>query len=369
MDGDNSQPENSSEEAELLQAIHLKAEAFASNDWEAYWAAEGPKVLASGWLNVYPSIPLDRVEQVCAIDFLCQAVRRLELNGEVEEEVEEGERKDSYQGEVRDDGQKPEDLKHEQGRTDGGMAVESGCKDKSPGSDSQLESNEGACVDSGGPVAAACMSPPTDMSSTTFSDVEIATLWHEHYNSYYWYCFQQFKQWQQDTMKTGEDDGGEVEKEMAEVEGEKEGRIGHGLQDKSLGSQLAESSFGMEGEYEKGEEEEEDKSKDEAECKDGHAYVTEQGLQDGSQESQFDEGNPTESDLGVEGGCGKGGEEVEEEGRGREETAKKTRGEEWPPDDLQTCQVDQGTSQADTERAGEALEDCREMEPKRPKRE
>lgn len=70
-----------SEEEEILQALRLKAEAFASKSWENYWLVEGPRLLASGWLGLYPHIPLARVERVCSIDFLCETVKSLDLEG------------------------------------------------------------------------------------------------------------------------------------------------------------------------------------------------------------------------------------------------------------------------------------------------
>ena len=68
-----------STEEELLGALRLKAEAFADKNWEEYWKSEGPSLLARGWVNMHPLIPLQRVEEVCAVDFLCCTMTQLDL--------------------------------------------------------------------------------------------------------------------------------------------------------------------------------------------------------------------------------------------------------------------------------------------------
>ena len=68
-----------STEEELLEALRLKAKAFADKNWEEYWKSEGPSLLARGWVNMYPLIPLQRVEEVCAVDFLCCTMTQLDL--------------------------------------------------------------------------------------------------------------------------------------------------------------------------------------------------------------------------------------------------------------------------------------------------
>ena len=68
-----------STEEELLGALRLKAEAFADKNWEEYWKSEGPSLLARGWVNMHPLIPLHRVEEVCAVDFLCCTMTQLDL--------------------------------------------------------------------------------------------------------------------------------------------------------------------------------------------------------------------------------------------------------------------------------------------------
>ena len=68
-----------STEEELLEALRLKAEAFADKNWEECWKSEGPSLLARGWVNIYPLIPLQRVEEVCAVDFLCSTMTQLDL--------------------------------------------------------------------------------------------------------------------------------------------------------------------------------------------------------------------------------------------------------------------------------------------------
>jgi len=68
-----------SEEDELLGALQLKAEAFANKNWNEYWKSHGPSLLAGGWVNTHPLVPLRRVEEVCAIDFLSSAMTKIGL--------------------------------------------------------------------------------------------------------------------------------------------------------------------------------------------------------------------------------------------------------------------------------------------------
>ena len=68
-----------SEEDELLGALQLKAEAFANKNWNEYWKSHGPSLLAGGWVNTHPLVPLRRVEEVCAIDFLSSAMTQIDL--------------------------------------------------------------------------------------------------------------------------------------------------------------------------------------------------------------------------------------------------------------------------------------------------
>ena len=63
-----------SEESELLQALQMKAAAFADKRWETYWLKEGPGILANGWIALYPHIPLSRVEEVCVCVSVCLCV-------------------------------------------------------------------------------------------------------------------------------------------------------------------------------------------------------------------------------------------------------------------------------------------------------
>ena len=62
-----------------MGALQLKAEAFANKSWNEYWKGEGPSLLAGGWVNTHPLIPLRRVEEVCAINFLSCAMTQIDL--------------------------------------------------------------------------------------------------------------------------------------------------------------------------------------------------------------------------------------------------------------------------------------------------
>ena len=82
---------------DLLTALRIKAEAFANSEWQSYWSLHGPSVLATTWTNQYPRIPLQHIEALTGIDFLCQAfgekitqdLERCTLNGEDDQEAME----------------------------------------------------------------------------------------------------------------------------------------------------------------------------------------------------------------------------------------------------------------------------------------
>ena len=49
------------EEELLLQALRMKAEAYANKAWEEYWRRAGPSLLAQGWITTHPDITLKYV--------------------------------------------------------------------------------------------------------------------------------------------------------------------------------------------------------------------------------------------------------------------------------------------------------------------
>ncbi len=229
----------------------MKAEAFADKDWDAYWKTEGPQYLASGWVNVHPHIPVDRVGRVCAVEFLCQAIGGLTLKteedeeerggmdvGEVsergikEEEEEVGRKEGGYQGEGRkterkekeeeEGGKEGEEELGERSEGAGGINKDEDKTSSLPCGESELKSIEEEHCEPGSPPfpeAPLTDLAPTDSAPTALSDEDIATLWHQHYNSYYWYCFQLFKQWQKKTEDSGTmGEGGGEPKEEEEKE-------------------------------------------------------------------------------------------------------------------------------------------------------
>ena len=171
----------------MLEALRKKAEAFSNDVWTQYWATHGPSLLATGWMNVYPYISLERLQNVCSLNFLAETMNQLGLEG------------------TGDQQSTPEDLAMDEVNSN-----RIGHDNTSPG-----ESTE-SCND----VLEESNEDEKEIQFTCPTDEEILRLWSEHYNSYYWYSYQVFCHQADDNLalENGHGEPGEVR-----MEGEEEG--------------------------------------------------------------------------------------------------------------------------------------------------
>ena len=130
------------EAAALLQALQVKVAAFSDSAWLAHWDLTAPSLLAHGWASVYPHVPLPVVERATGVRFLVAAVS----------------------GESGEDG--------EEVMSDLVKATES--LDITADASEMETANQNI----------------TQIPSTPATDEEIKRFWGDLYNSYYWYCYQ-----------------------------------------------------------------------------------------------------------------------------------------------------------------------------------
>ena len=270
-----SQPALSAEE-ELLEGLRLKAEAFSNASWNEYWATHGPSLLACGWTEVHPNIPLHRLQRVCALDCLAQTMEQLVLGNGDHQVIAEGL---AYQSEGTGNGvshMTAQVISEELGGVGlgtGEMEVGGGghvtdhvtFEEAGVGNGDHMSGSEGlgigeaglgngsghvtdhvtsdhvtseglgtgeAGVGNGGHMAAeeaeltvveGDRGSNGNVASPSGSDEEVAALWTEHYNTYYWYCYQAFLS-NQSCPGSSEDGGGEDGNDaMEEGEGEGDG--------------------------------------------------------------------------------------------------------------------------------------------------
>ena len=149
--------QQSSSTEELLTALHLKAQAFADNGWQEYWTSAGPSHLAQSWSQQYPSIPLNKVECVCGVDFLCQTMEtQMSLNSTVPAAAEE----------------------HQN-------TLESDC-------------------------------PPLDDEEAEPNDHEILAMWNELYNNQYWFIYSWYRG-DQPLQQQQDDDTVDMDQQLDQV--------------------------------------------------------------------------------------------------------------------------------------------------------
>lgn len=141
-----------------------------------------------GWADAHPHVPLQRLRKVSALDCLTQALDQLGL--------EEG------GGAVQPI---PQDVvaraseemlsKQQEGVFHNGEAMPT----------NGAVSDEGAMND--GVVMDATPTSP----APSLTDEEVGQLWSDHYNTYYWYCYQQFCYQSQGSVAEVEGNGGVAE--------------------------------------------------------------------------------------------------------------------------------------------------------------
>lgn len=250
-----------SEEEQLLEGLRLKAEAFSNSAWSEYWSAQGPSLLVSGWQAVYPLIPLDRLQRVCALHYLTQALDMLALEGGSggEQAVGNGGHMTGGEGHMTGNGGSGGHMTGSEGQSGdhetgseyyvtgneaagngdhmigNGHATGNGDHMTDTTEDAVLDgASRDDIVDTSMPVSSTVdegVAEDEDDSTPLPSDERIAALWNEHYNSYYWYCYHQYC----DQVEGAEEGGGageEGETPMEEFAVEGEGlEVGNGSGD------------------------------------------------------------------------------------------------------------------------------------------
>ena len=239
-------PTSASEE--LMSALQTKAEAFANGEWQSYWSLHGPSVLATCWTNHYPQIPLERIEALTGIGFLCRpsgekmdsSLDRCTSSGEQDEEAKE---QTPLAGSSSCDGDLANITLPREPCLGSAVTNESsgrGCRSEEDTiEDSAVVVCQEALVgDSGMQVVADTqqgMADPCGVHSELNLDGdELLAVWNEFYNSTYWYMYHYFTgfqpQQQDDEEKEDEENGGsehtsdvnsptsEEEEESVEVE-------------------------------------------------------------------------------------------------------------------------------------------------------
>lgn len=140
---------------DLLSALHVKAQAFADDDWQQYWSTTGPSHLAHSWTQSYPSIPLNKVENVSGVDFLCQAMQtQMILTSDTIAAEEEN----------------MVTVEEPSTTVDGCESAVTGDNENSHEKEREEESK-----------------------SVEISDVEILSMWNKFYNNHYWHIYSWYR--------------------------------------------------------------------------------------------------------------------------------------------------------------------------------
>ena len=181
----------------------MKAEAFANAGWQIHWARHGPGLLSQGWRAAYPHVPLEKIQTLCGIDFLCHDMDGLGMR--LSEEQDSVGAIDSV-GKGLGTGHHPS-ANEPAASTDVVIAGSHGCTDVvMAGSHGRTD------VVMVGTTETTC-SPQHGEQGVCSSEEDIANTWNDFYNCMYWHCFQCYKY----EIGSGvEDVGGAVQEEEAE---------------------------------------------------------------------------------------------------------------------------------------------------------
>ena len=165
-------------EEQLLYSLQVKGSAMSNESWQEHWAQVGPGLLASGWLEQYPSVPFTQVEQITGIKFLMEAAQNNKLSDAVEKmSLNETENPVTSEGkekkEETNSNLDPPDLN--------GLSID----DNAVKADNQGTSKVA-------PLDVDPQGNQTPLQQQGFSNEEITEMWSNFYNDYYWYCYQRF---------------------------------------------------------------------------------------------------------------------------------------------------------------------------------
>lgn len=173
-------------EEQLLYSLQVKGNAMSDEAWQQHWAQIGPGLLANGWLESYPSVPLSQVEQITGVSFLTQAAAAIQ-GSELSDAVEKlsvSENSIPTENTVNLD---PPDLStlsidDTTPKVDTSELVTA---DVQVADESQLQQQHQGQQHQQGQQQQL-------QQQQSFSNEEIVKMWSNFYNGYYWHCYQQF---------------------------------------------------------------------------------------------------------------------------------------------------------------------------------
>ena len=159
----------------------MKAAAFSDAAWLDHWDQHGPTLVARGWASLYPHLPLAQVERATGVGFLVTAVGGEGVEGGVGDLVT-GVSGEGVEGGVGDLVRATESL------------VISEEEAQATGNRGTADTSETVVMETTNQTPkASCAHDPEPRTLTSATDEELQRLWGEHYNTYYWYCYQQWR--------------------------------------------------------------------------------------------------------------------------------------------------------------------------------
>lgn len=197
----------------MLNALSIKAAAFSNENWNTYWFSNGPQILIDGWKQAHPKLPLSRVAKVCSVDFLSTFVSesKVSARGEQVSEIDIQMLTCSLEDKSND------------AVVEGSTQLEVEESNVTQALEELHISNQDICSSE---TVQACgipngieidtqsassddKTPDEDVIKDTeeVGDEDITLLWGDHYNSYYWYCYQTYQQEQLLATASGEEVG------------------------------------------------------------------------------------------------------------------------------------------------------------------
>ncbi len=182
--------ETSSDTDDLLAALQVKAAAFSNDGWNTYWGKNGPQFLIDAWKLAHPELSLSRVARVCSVDFISSFLSESEpivhdtphsemmntLSPQQDASKTDNKDLDTIETNIEvdkifDGNEMADNLKKlelSDTNTDQDTMEETGVKATSSNAE------QAQCTD--------------------ISNEDLVTLWGDHYNTCYWYCFQSYSQ-------------------------------------------------------------------------------------------------------------------------------------------------------------------------------
>ena len=163
-------------EEQLLYALQVKGSVMSDEAWQQHWGQVGPSLLAAGWVEQYPTIPLAQVERATGVSFLTWSDQSRKLTDAVEQlslsensvPSEGTENKEEVNASVD-----PPDLS--------GLSINENTTKSEDHSTLELVASDGKITDES-------IKP----QQQNFSNEQVAEMWSNFYNEYYWDCYKKF---------------------------------------------------------------------------------------------------------------------------------------------------------------------------------